>query len=68
MLAKDLMGSARHLRIDVNLPPGQVSLSSHAMAPHLVEHGTLQASNPETFQRVRDRFLNGLHAPRWERF
>ena len=33
MLAKDLMGSARHLRIDAMLPPRRVSLASHEMTP-----------------------------------
>jgi uncharacterized protein len=68
MLANALVGQARHLRIDAMLPPGAVSLANYAKAEVLIQHGAVQASNPDSFRQVQSRFLNGVRAAPWQKF
>jgi len=67
-LAKDLVGDAHFTRINATVPNGSYSLDSSKDMEALASQGLNIAVQPEILREVKSRFLNGIHAAKWERF
>lgn len=67
-LARDLVSTARFLRVNTVTVPGSYSLDGPREIEELAALGNRAASAPDVLGQVKSRFLNGVSVIPWERF
>ena len=65
--AEKLIGSARFLRVDEKTPPNIYKLDDPRKIENLAALGQGVASDPEIFNQVISRFLNGVTVAPWDK-
>lgn len=65
MLAESFLGPTRHLRVNQQIPL-EIKLDDATAIGEMIERGN--EAGQDSFIEVRSRFLDGLHAEKWEKY
>jgi len=67
-LARHLVGEPRFMRVNVTTSTSNYKLDSPKEIEELADLGNRKASDPEIYNQIKSRFLNGVKVCKWEQF